>query len=53
MILCAEDLLKLNEMFEKEMLAASIENLSSYQLYNKLNALRQDYFDKKQNNKLQ
>ena len=53
MILSAEDLLNLKEMIEEEMLVASIESLSSYQLYNKLNNLRQDYFDRKQNNKLQ
>ena len=53
MILSAEDLLKFKEMIEEEMLVVSIESLSSYQLYSKLNTLRQDYFDRKQNNKLQ
>ena len=53
MILSSEDLLNFKEMIEEEMLIASIESLSSYQLYNKLNTLRQDYFDRKQNNKLQ
>lgn len=47
MILSAEDLLKFNEMIEEEILLASIESLSSYQLYNKLNTLRQDYFNRK------
>jgi hypothetical protein len=53
MILSSEDLLNFKEMIEEEMLAQSIDSLSSYQLYNKLNTLRQDYFDRKQNNKLQ
>jgi hypothetical protein len=53
MILLAEDLLNFKEMIEEEMLIASIESLSSYQLYHTLNTLRQDYFDRKQNNKLQ
>lgn len=53
MILLAEDLLNFKEMIEEEMLVASIESLSSYQLYHTLNTLRQDYFDRKQNNKLQ
>jgi hypothetical protein len=47
MILSSEDLLNFKEMIEEEMLAQSIDSLSSYQLYNKLNTLRQDYFDRK------
>ncbi len=52
MILSTEDLLNFKEMIEEEMLLASIESRTPYQLYNKLNTLRQDYFDRKQNNKL-